>query len=667
MFYPTPVSVDLTAKVQNVYKLPTPMVGQRARLGDPNVRRWLIPISAVVLAAVIGGVVVFLAVGSDDSAEATVTLEPVNSTLGDPFTKSVAIHETAGTAQQVKATAPDLAADSATGGVTATGTTPGLYGGTQDSKVCDAAQLVAFLEANPDKATAWASVIGIRPSGIKDFVSKLIPVILTTDTRVTNHGYKNGKATSLQSVLQAGTAVMVDARGVPRVKCACGNPLGEPTTITNATYTGNRWDGYEPAETATITPAPRPAPTITVTDITTGDPYKEPTGTTSTVGTMYVEDGVSVLYSINENGDIKQNVGRIRTSTTAPSITDIAARTDGTLFATSFAQLYRVDPKTARATPIGSGYRNLVNVNALEFLPDGTLLAATTDGEVGSVDPESGATTPIGSYGGGLGSSGDLVTAPDGTLLGTATRGSGDDVLVAINPASGKATVVGRSDLGFPRVYGMFVDTSDRLLGFVEATSQCAKGAMIRIDPSTGTAKLARCTDYSAFGATRLPKRADGNVNGGAIRSADLLNREYVANESCLPANLTLVDGKWELVHGEFDKESATAKVTYLDATGDGDEDAVVAITYSGGGNASCTTYVILTMKDGKAVEIGRLDGANGLVTPTLDNGRAGTVVITVPHYGATDPRCCPSQQARQVWEYRDGSFVKASESLEPS
>jgi hypothetical protein len=76
---------------------------------------------------------------------------------------------------------------------------------------------------------------------------------------------------------------------------------------------------------------------------------------------------------------------------------------------------------------------------------------------------------------------------------------------------------------------------------------------------------------------------------------------------------------------------------------------------------------VILEMQDGEAVEIGRLDGANGLVNPTLDNGRAGTVVITVPEYSDSDPRCCPSRQARQVWEYQDGSFIKVSETSEPS
>ena len=36
-------------------------------------------------------------------------------------------------------------------------------------------------------------------------------------------------------VLQAGTAVMVDDRGVPRAKCSCGNPLREPIPGTDPT------------------------------------------------------------------------------------------------------------------------------------------------------------------------------------------------------------------------------------------------------------------------------------------------------------------------------------------------------------------------------------------------------------------------------------------------
>ena len=35
---------------------------------------------------------------------------------------------------------------------------------------CDKDQLISFLEANPDKAAAWAAVQGIDPSAIRAFI-----------------------------------------------------------------------------------------------------------------------------------------------------------------------------------------------------------------------------------------------------------------------------------------------------------------------------------------------------------------------------------------------------------------------------------------------------------------------------------------------------------------
>jgi hypothetical protein len=127
------------------------------------------------------------------------------------------------------------------------GPAPGLYGGTQDESACDAPRMVEFLTSEPEKAAAWAAVQGIVPSAIPSFVAGLTPVVLRADTRVTNHGYRDGRATPLQSVLQAGTAVLVDDLGVPRVKCGCGNPLlpPEPQT-TGVRYTGDEWSGFRP-------------------------------------------------------------------------------------------------------------------------------------------------------------------------------------------------------------------------------------------------------------------------------------------------------------------------------------------------------------------------------------------------------------------------------------
>lgn len=139
-------------------------------------------------------------------------------------------------------------------------TIPGLYGGSGDSAVCDPAKLSRFLVANPDKAKAWAGVLRIKPGDIGTYVARLTPVILRTDTAVTNHGFKNGEATSIPAVLQAGTAVLVDDRGTPVVKCGCGNPLTAAPQTKNAKYDGSSWTGFRPATVTTVESAPGPLP-----------------------------------------------------------------------------------------------------------------------------------------------------------------------------------------------------------------------------------------------------------------------------------------------------------------------------------------------------------------------------------------------------------------------
>src|SRR5205823_14856495 len=87
---------------------------------------------------------------------------------------------------------------------------PGLYGGTQNNASCNVPQMIDFLNRNPDKASAFASVQRISRDQIPAYLNGLTPVILQTDTRVTNHGFRNGRANPFQAVLQAGTAVLVD-------------------------------------------------------------------------------------------------------------------------------------------------------------------------------------------------------------------------------------------------------------------------------------------------------------------------------------------------------------------------------------------------------------------------------------------------------------------------
>ena len=158
------------------------------------------------------------------------------------------------------------------------GGTPGLYGGSAASHRRQGRQL-AFLEANLDKAAAFVAALNADPtlrwSGgtqvsvdeLAAYFAELTPVLLTRDMRVTNHGFREGKPTPRQSILQAGQYVLVDIFGVPRARCECGNPLIPPVSIpTKPRYTGKPWAGFDPAWSSWCSrPPPRSTPSCSST------------------------------------------------------------------------------------------------------------------------------------------------------------------------------------------------------------------------------------------------------------------------------------------------------------------------------------------------------------------------------------------------------------------
>jgi hypothetical protein len=144
---------------------------------------------------------------------------------------------------------------------------------------CDPEKLVTFLESNPALGRAWAAVEGIQVSEIRSYVATLTPVLLRRDTRVTNHGYRNGRATAHQSVLQAGTAVLVDQYGVPRVRCFCGNPLLPPVATRRVpAYTGPKWEGFRPAATTVIVQNTTVINTFVLVNVVDGQPFERTKG-----------------------------------------------------------------------------------------------------------------------------------------------------------------------------------------------------------------------------------------------------------------------------------------------------------------------------------------------------------------------------------------------------
>ncbi len=249
-----------------------------------------------IAAAVIAGVVVigggaalaaFVVFGGDDDE---VLLEAVDDPGPDPFMASAAPppdeHMLAfaeqGAPPPTDAEAAALRTDPAEalvqrdGHLAIEGSTPGLYGGTNQAGSCDPDQIAAFLADNPTHATAWAEVHGIDPAEIPTYLDTLTPMNLGADTRVLNHGFAGGSATPREAVLQRGTSVLVDAHGVPRVKCECGNPLREPNVRTEETYAGERWQNFREDIVIVVERAPREIRTFELTDVRDGRRFERP-------------------------------------------------------------------------------------------------------------------------------------------------------------------------------------------------------------------------------------------------------------------------------------------------------------------------------------------------------------------------------------------------------
>ncbi|MGW7101647.1 DUF6777 domain-containing protein [Streptomyces sp. NPDC054838] len=223
-------------------------------------------------------VLAFTVMGGDKASGGEVFLQATSAAGPDPFTPSTATR-----AEESEAT-PVVAGEPKSGrnGVRTlevNGAQPGLYGGTRNVASCDVERQVQFLTQHTDKRKAFAEPLGIRQSDVPSYLRSLTPVRLGWDTRVTNHGYRNGATTRYQAVLQAGTPVLVDDRGVPRVRCACGNPLAPPVAVKGKqTYSGRQWSSFRSTDIVAVRPAEKPVKTVTMFDPDRKGWYERPSG-----------------------------------------------------------------------------------------------------------------------------------------------------------------------------------------------------------------------------------------------------------------------------------------------------------------------------------------------------------------------------------------------------
>jgi hypothetical protein len=176
----------------------------------------------------------------------------------------------------------------------------GLYGGTDNNAGVDRDRMINFLGANPTQAGAFVDALNTDPAlywsggrrlavaDIPTYLRELTPALLRLDTRITDHGFDGTHPTTLQSVFQAGTAVLVDAHGVPRARPFSGTPLTAPITLTGAPkLVGTPWPGYHPGALAEVQPSTATITNFVLVDVVTGQPFNRAAGTTGTNDTPH--------------------------------------------------------------------------------------------------------------------------------------------------------------------------------------------------------------------------------------------------------------------------------------------------------------------------------------------------------------------------------------------
>jgi hypothetical protein len=168
----------------------------------------------------------------------------------------------------------------------------GLYGGTDNNAGVDPDKMVNFLGANPTQAGAFVDALNSDPTvywsgrrrlvvaDIPAYLRELTPAVLRLDTRITDHGFDGTHATALQSVFQRGTALLVDAHGVPRVRGLSGNPLTAPIALRGEPkFVGAAWPGYRPGALAQVLAATAAIANFVLVDVVTGRAFNRPVGT----------------------------------------------------------------------------------------------------------------------------------------------------------------------------------------------------------------------------------------------------------------------------------------------------------------------------------------------------------------------------------------------------
>jgi len=261
-------------------------------------RKWLIAAAVILLVAAAGaGGALVRHVLSPKATGAELVLTAATDPGANPFMPPAAPSPPTNT--QPPPTLPPHGGGAPVATQSLPGDRDGLYGGTLNNAECDRDKMITFLNSHPAQAGAFVEALNTDPTlfwsgghpltaaDIPTYLRELTPVLLRLDTRVTNHGFDGTRPTTLQSVFQAGTGVFVDAHGVPRARCYCGNPLTAPITLSgDPEPVGAAWPGYKPTALAAVQPTAATITNFVLVDVVTGQGFNRPAGTTGTNDTV---------------------------------------------------------------------------------------------------------------------------------------------------------------------------------------------------------------------------------------------------------------------------------------------------------------------------------------------------------------------------------------------
>jgi hypothetical protein len=240
----------------------------------PRRRGRLALAAAAAVAAVVAVGMAGLWALRDDGGDAGVVLVPAGAAPDDPWFADL----DAGPVAEVGPASPadagielaDLADPVPLAGGQVTGTAAGLYAGRRDEPACDLDRIGELVGG--DRADDWFDALGRHVDNREGYVADLTAVHLRFDTRVVEQAPGGPRP----ALLQAGTPVLIDGHGVPRVRCAGGQPLSDPEPASGSGGARNRdeaWAGFDPAAVVVVAagPAARAFDLADLDDPTAGD------------------------------------------------------------------------------------------------------------------------------------------------------------------------------------------------------------------------------------------------------------------------------------------------------------------------------------------------------------------------------------------------------------